>query len=94
MAIRFHDQESRSTLPIPGDAINLTKYHPDQQKHRDYWVARGQLLPRDVKPDYLTDAEWDQIKILPGEMEEYPDWDGNCTADCCREVDRGDLLGN
>lgn len=81
--MRSHYTPRSSRLPIPGDSPVLDKYDPDQHKHdhlREY--------PRDVKPPYLTDREWEAIRIQPGQMLEFPEWDGKCTSDCCKEPDR------
>lgn len=87
--MRTHDTPQGSRLPIPGDNPVLDKYDPDQEKHRE---EMG-LPPRDEKPSYLTDREWEHIKIQTGQMQEPSAWDGECKGDCCKEdPSRGYLL--
>lgn len=84
--MRSYDVTPRSPLPIPGDNAVLDKYDPDQHKHDDV-----RPRPRDEKPPYLTDAEWEQIRIKPGEMREQSEWDGRCHASCCEPRKDGAL---
>lgn len=64
---------------VPGDNPCLDKYDPDQDKHRTYLS----IHPRDERPSYLTEKEWDEIKIRDGEMRERTEWDGKCYGECC-----------
>lgn len=89
MAMQFHDPAPSSRLPIPGDNPWVPKFHPDQHKHDDL-----RPRPRDEKPPYLSDAEWEHIRIKDGEMlpDETP-WDGTCQGPCCvRSPEDGHLL--
>lgn len=87
--MRFHGDDIRSSLPIPGDISFRDKYDAIQEEgHREEYGLR----PRDVKPPYLSNEEWDAIKILPGEMADpEPEWDGSCKGPCC-EVSSDDLV--
>lgn len=80
--MRFYGDGDRSPLPIPGDNPVFGKYDHEQELHRE--IHKDQLSPRDVKPPYLSDEEWEAIKILPGEMDPpKPEWDGKCKGPCC-----------
>lgn len=82
--MRMHDAPHGSRLPIPGDNPVLDKFDPDQENHREGL----NLPPRDEKPPYLNDREWEHIRIKPGQVREQSTWDGKCNADCCKEPDR------